>query len=178
MEHSVQVQKAFSHVRTQFEHKCELGSTGRSTCTSVARWQQDSLVGILWAIPMDLQLGQGAGGRRHARGGGELACVQEEGRASRCQGASGRAWGGTYSGVRRLRILAGHQRGVGVHMQGCTYCVQEGAGPEEVLLHVDDGVADSVEHLDGRVSPHRAWRGARTHNNCNKVQQISRMVHW
>ena len=65
------------------------------------------------------------------------------------------------SGVRQLRILAGHQQGAGARVQGRTDCVQEGAGPEEVLRHVDDRVADRVEHLDGRVSPHGAWRGAR-----------------
>ena len=47
-------------------------------------------------------------------------------------------------------------------MWGRTDCVQEGAGPEEVLQHVDDGVADGVEHLDGQVSPHGAQRGTRT----------------
>ena len=68
--------------------------------------------------------------------------------------------GAVRSGARRLRILAGHQRGVGAGTWGHTDCVQEGAGPEEVLQHVDDGVADGVEHLDGQVIPHRAWRGA------------------
>ena len=52
-------------------------------------------------------------------------------------------------------------RGERGHMQGHTDCVQEGAGPEEVLWRVDDGVTDRVEHLDGRVSPHGAWRGTR-----------------
>ena len=37
-----------------------------------------------------------------------------------------------------------------------------GARAEEGLQHVDDGVADRVEHLDGQVSSHRARRGART----------------
>ena len=63
--------------------------------------------------------------------------------------------------MRRLHILAGHQWGAGVHMRGHTDCVQEGAGPEEVLRRVDDRVADRVEHLDGQVSLHRARRGAR-----------------
>ena len=64
--------------------------------------------------------------------------------------------------MRRLRILAGHQWGVGARVQGRTDCVQEGAGPEEVLRRVDDGVADGVEHLDGWVSPHGTRRGACT----------------
>ena len=68
------------------------------------------------------------------------------------------------SGVRRLRILAGHQQGAGAHVGGHTDCVQEGAGPEEVLRHVDDGVGDGVEHLEmgrsacmgcGEVHAHR-----------------------
>ena len=88
------------HVRTQFEHKRELGSTGRSACTSVVWRQRDSLVGVLRAAPMDLPLRQGAGGRRHARGGGELARGRGEGRASHCRGAVGRARGGACSGVR------------------------------------------------------------------------------
>ena len=50
----------------------------------------------------------------------------------------------------------------GARVRGCTDCVQEGAGPEEVLRHVDDGVADGVEHLDGHVSPHGVQRGACT----------------
>ena len=71
------------------------------------------------------------------------------------------------SGMRQLCILAGHQQGVGMCVQGHTDCVQDGAGPEKVLPHVDDGVADGVEHLDGQVSLHGAWRGARTHNDHN-----------
>ena len=70
--------------------------------------------------------------------------------------------GGMCSGIRRLRKLAGHQWGAGAHAWGCTDCVQEGAGPEEVLQHVDDRVADRVEHLDGQVSPHGARSGACT----------------
>ena len=49
----------------QFECKCELGSTGRR--------RRDSLAGVLWAVPMDLQPRQDVGGRGHARRGGELA---------------------------------------------------------------------------------------------------------
>ena len=75
-------------------------------------------------------------------------------------------WGGVCttlcSGARRPHILAGHQWGVGVHARGHTDCVQEGASPEEVLWRVDDGVTNGVEHLDGWVSLHRAWRGACT----------------
>ena len=52
---------------------------------------QDLLVGVLWAILMDLQLRQGTGWHRHARGGGELACGRGEGCASHCRGAAGRA---------------------------------------------------------------------------------------
>ena len=52
--------------------------------------------------------------------------------------------------------------GAGACVRGHTDCVQEGAGPEEVLRRVDDRVADRVEHLDGRVSPHGAQRGACT----------------
>ena len=66
------------------------------------------------------------------------------------------------SGVRQPCILAGHQRGVGACVWGCTDCVQEGAGSGEVLWRVDDGVADGVEHLDGWVSPHGTRRGALT----------------
>ena len=66
------------------------------------------------------------------------------------------------SGVRQPHTLAGHKQGAGAHARGRTDCVQEGAGPEEVLQHVDDGVTDRVEHLDGQVSPHRAQRGTRT----------------
>ena len=72
--------KRLVHVRTQFERKRELGSTGRSACTSVAWRRRDSLVGVLRAIPMDLPPRRGAGGCGHARGGGELARGQGEGR--------------------------------------------------------------------------------------------------
>ena len=64
--------------------------------------------------------------------------------------------------MRQPRILAGDQWGAGACVRGRTDCVQEGAGPEEVLQRVDDGVADRVEHLDGKVSPHGAQRGTRT----------------
>ena len=49
-------------------------------CGHSGQWW-DSLVGVLRAVPMDLQPHQGAGGRRHARGGGELARGRGEGRA-------------------------------------------------------------------------------------------------
>ena len=98
-------------------------------------------------------------GRPQRREGGSQERGPEQ-RASHCQGAAGRARGGGCSGVRRLCILAGHQQGAGACTRGHTDCVQEGAGPEEVLWRVDDGVADGVEHLDGWVSPHGARRGA------------------
>ena len=48
---------------------------------------RDSLVGVLQAIPMDLQPHQGAKGRRHARGGGEVEFGIEHGDIGQSQHA-------------------------------------------------------------------------------------------
>ena len=113
----------FTFERSLNANVSELGSTGgppgvRAPVWHGGRRRRDSLVGVLRAVPMDLQPRQGVGGHGHARRGGELARGWEERHASRCQGAAGRARGSACSGARQLRILAGHQRGAGARARG------------------------------------------------------------
>ena len=64
------------------------------------------LVGVQWAVPMDLPPHQGVGGRRHAKGGGSRQfrlCVQGRG-GERAHGR-GEGWGHAAEGLRAVRLV-------------------------------------------------------------------------
>ena len=65
------------------------------------------LVGVQWAVPMDLPLHQGVGGCRHAKGGGHInfACACGAGQGGERACGRGEGWGCAAEGLRAICLV-------------------------------------------------------------------------